>query len=88
MICIARAPPIGDKGQGPDQCKLTWRQVFLLGCRVLTAREQEAMGHGSVFLNLTLHVPQTELKEKLSSCVSLVLTLGMNSVTQIRIVRG
>lgn len=47
----------------------------------LTAREQKAIGHGSVILNLTLHVPQTELKDKLSSCVSLVVALGINFVT-------
>lgn len=39
-------------------------------------------------MTLTLHVPPTELREKLTSCVRLVPTLGMNSVTHKRTVRG
>ena len=54
----------------------------------LTAREQKAKGPGTVIFSLTLHVPQTELRENLSSRVSLVLALGINSVTHKRTGRG
>lgn len=37
---------------------------------------------GIVILNLTLHVPQAELREKLSLHVSLVLALGIKSYAQ------
>lgn len=88
LICTATAPPIGNQGQGSDQCKLTLSRFYCLVVAFLTAREQKVAGHGTVILNLTVHVVQTELKEKLSLCVSLVLAPGINSATHKSITRG
>jgi hypothetical protein len=81
LICFAAAPPIGNKQQGTDQCKLPSRQISVsLAILLLTAKK--AIGHENVILSPTLHGPQAELREKLSLCVSLVLALEINSHTQ------
>lgn len=58
------------------------------GYSVPHASEHKATGHETTILNLTLHVPHTELQEKLSMFVILVPALGINSIIPKRIVRG
>ena len=58
-----------------------FKEGFALDSACIVPHCQETEGRGTFILNLTPRVRLTELREKLSSCVSLVLALGINSVT-------
>ena len=58
-----------------------FKEGFALDSAGIVPHCQETEGRGTFILNPKPRVRLTELREKLSSCVSLVLALGINSVT-------